>query len=56
MFKMASCDSFGHLKHKLWQKKGQESNYQLSIALISLCVGGMSQIVGKLLTRATTFL
>jgi len=28
MFKMGSHDPFGHLKHKLWPKKGRESIWQ----------------------------
>jgi hypothetical protein len=28
MSKMGLHDSFGHFKHKLWQKKGWESNWQ----------------------------
>jgi hypothetical protein len=28
MFKMGLHDPFEYLKHKLWQKKGWESNYQ----------------------------
>jgi hypothetical protein len=28
MFKMGLHDPFGHLKHKLWPKKGQKSNCQ----------------------------
>ncbi len=28
MFKMGSHDSFEFLKHKLWSKEGQKSNWQ----------------------------
>jgi hypothetical protein len=28
MFEMASHEPFGHLQHKLWSKKGRESNWQ----------------------------
>jgi hypothetical protein len=63
MFKMDSNDPFGYLKHKLWTKKGQKSNWQFDsrplkfkIALISLRVGGVPHIVGKFLMKATTLL
>ncbi len=47
---MGSHDPFGYLKHKLWPKEGSR------IALISWHAGGLPHIVGKLSTRATTFL
>jgi hypothetical protein len=50
MFKMGSHDPFWHLKHKLWLKEG------LGVALIPLCLGGMSYTIGKISTRATTLL
>jgi hypothetical protein len=61
MFKMGSHDPFGHLKHKLWPKERLKVNltpdHKMSrITLIYLCVGGVPQIIIKLLTRATTLL
>jgi hypothetical protein len=50
MSKMGSHNPFGYLKHKLLPKE------RLRIALIYLHAGGMSHIVGKLLTRSTTLL
>ncbi len=50
MFKMGLHDPFGYFKHKLWPKE------KLEIALISFCAGSMPYTVGKILTRAITFL
>jgi hypothetical protein len=63
MFKMGLRIRFEYLKHKLWLKEKSKSNCQfdpwplkVEIVLIYLRVGGVSHIVGKLLTRVTTLL
>jgi hypothetical protein len=50
MFKMGLHDPFGYLKYKLLPKEGSR------IALISLRVGDMPHIIGKISTRATTLI
>jgi hypothetical protein len=36
MFGMGSHDPFGHWKHKLWPKEGQESNWQFDFWLVKV--------------------
>jgi len=64
MSKMGSHDPFGHPKHKLWPKERSEVKLAIwfpttksqELNLISLCASGMRHALGKLSTRATTFL
>ncbi len=60
---MGFHDPFRHLKHKLWQKKGQESNWQFDSQPLKagnrldfLACRWRVTYLGKLLTRATTLL
>jgi hypothetical protein len=61
---MGSRDPFGHLKHKLWPKEGPRVKLQIwfpttkskNNSLISLSLGGVTHIIEKISTRATTFL
>jgi hypothetical protein len=58
---MGSHDSFEFLKHKLWPKERPGIKLAIwllitKIALIPLREGGMPHTIGKILTRATTFL
>jgi len=56
MSKMGSHDPFGDLKHKLWPKRGRESNCQFGIALIFLRASDVQHTIENLSTRAITLL
>ncbi len=61
---MGSHDPFGHLKHKLWQKKrlGVKigsltfDHKKSGIDPTSVCADGVRHAIGKLSTKATTLL
>jgi hypothetical protein len=54
MSKMGAHDPFGHLKHKLWQKK--KGHKKLGIDSISWLPDGVQHTIGKLSTSATTLI
>jgi hypothetical protein len=63
MFKVGVHGLFGHFKHKLWSKEGQESNCQFNFRPLKvdnrpdvLTAGGVRHTVGKLAMKGTTLL
>jgi hypothetical protein len=53
---MGSHDPFGHLKRKLWLKKEPGVKLPLKVGNRPVWVGGVWHTIGKLSTKATTFL